>query len=244
MTEVSTQKRRTRMKGLSIGLVGVAVVVLIPLVSACANLDESAERSVSVPVNGATSVRIDVEAGYLEVAGRPGITDVTASGTAYATNTDNLDDVQIVTRSTDTEIVIEVETSWNTKLDLVVEVPDSFQVIIDDASGSIMVTDVAGVQLSDGSGRVEINGVSGDVVVDDDGSGDIDIRNVGRNVQIVDDGSGSITVVDVAGNFHVRDDGSGDITARDIDGDFVVEDDGSGDISYSNVGGRVDIPED
>ncbi len=240
-------------------------VALTAVIAGCvpfATCDETAPRSASVPVLGATSVRIVAGAGYLKIHGQSGVTEVAATGTACARNSGDLDRLQFVTETSGSEIVIEGRTEpRNSRFDVTIEVPDSFQVEIEDGSGEIEVRDVAGVHLDDGSGGADINGVTGEVVVAEDGSGgitiqntggnveivedgsgDITIQNVGGNVEIVNDGSGGITVSDVAGSLHVGDDGSGSITARDIGGDFVVDAAGSGAVRHSGIGGKVDIP--
>ncbi len=223
-------------------LLGLIVTLLFSLVLSCLPGSEIAERSASLPVAGAVSVSIIAESGTLKVQGQPGIVDVSITGTAYARNVRDLERLQIVTRTEGTEIVIELETSpGGSRLDAVIEIPDSLQVKIDDSSGFIEVLNVAGVRLTDSSGDIFISDVSGDVTVDDDGSGNINIQNISGQVEIIEDGSGSIVVTNIAGNFHVGNDGSGNITARDIRGNFTVDHDGSGSISQSNIGGKVEI---
>jgi hypothetical protein len=203
---------------------------------------ETAERSVSLPAAGVMSVRIIAEAGSLKVQGQSGIAEVSITGTAYARNIRDLEKLQIVTRTDGTEIIIETETSpGGSRFDITVEIPDSFQVKIDDSSGFIEVQNVAGVRLTDSSGDINISDVSGDVTVDDDGSGSIEIQNVIGQVDIIEDSSGSIVVTNIDGNFHVGNDGSGNIIARDIRGDFTVDHDGSGSITHFNIEGKVEI---
>lgn len=225
------------------GLLALMIVVSLPLVAGCVSLEVTEGRSASLSAAGVSTVRIHAEAGLLEVVGGSDMTEVSVVGTARARNTEDLDDVQIVTLATDSEIIVELKAPGDTKLDARIEMPDSCQVIIDDGSGSLVVSGVLEAHVTDGSGDVEIRAVGGDVEVED-GSGDITIANVGLNVDIVADGSGDITVSDVAGSVRVRDDGSGDIVAQDVDGDLVVDDDGSGNIRYSNIRGRLDIPND
>ena len=235
------------------------------LLAGCFGYDEAAERSLIIPVIDITSVRINSLAGNLEVSGRSGLTEITANGTAYARNENDLDRLQFVTGTSGSEITIDMLTPptndppTNYKFDAVIEIPDSFQVkIVDtsgdikihntagihitDASGDVQIDKVTGVRITDASGDVLISDVRGDVIVVGDGSGHIDIKNVSGNVEIFGDGSGDITVSGVSGNFHLGDDSSGDITARDIRGDFIVESDTSGSITYSNIDGRVEIP--
>ncbi len=224
----------------------MAAVALAAVLAGCVpfgTCDETAPRSASVPVLGATSVRIVAEAGNLEVHGQSGVAEVAATGTACALNAGDLDRLQFVTETNGSEIVIEARTGpHNSRFDVTIEVPDSFQVEIEDGSGDIDVRDVAGVRLEDDSGDADISGVAGEVVVAEDDSGNLTIQNVGGNVEITEDGSGNIDVSNVDGSFHVGNDGSGDITARDIRGDFVVDDAGSGDVRHSGIGGRVDTP--
>ena len=77
-----------------------------------------------------------------------------------------------------------------------------------------------------------------------DGSGEIDIREVGRDVVISSDGSGGIDIRGVKGNVTVDSDGSGEIDVRDVTGDFIVHNDGSGGINYVSVGGKIRLPRD
>ena len=124
-------------------------------------------------------------------------------------------------------------------ISLVVEMPVSMHLRIDDGSGSMEVENVRGdVYVDDGSGSLRLENVGGFVEVDD-GSGSITIIGVGGDLSI-NDGSGGIDVRGVAGSVTV-DDGSGGIDVRDVERDFTVVDDGSGGVDYSNIGGDVDI---
>ena len=203
--------------------------------------DETAPRSASAAAAGISTVRIIAEAGDLDVEGRLGLTEVEAEGTACASNTSDLDDIQFEVSTSGSEVVIEARTPGNTQFDVTVTVPDSVLVEIEDGSGDIDVRDVAGVRVTDGSGDVDVAGVSGDVVVTDDGSGDLDLSDVAGTVEIEVDGSGDITVADVGGDVRIGSDGSGSIRVSNVAGDFEVGSGGSGDISHNNVGGTVDI---
>jgi DUF4097 and DUF4098 domain-containing protein YvlB len=259
---VSQRSRMKRVLALVV-IVGLAASLL----SGCITLTEgteTADRSVTVPVGGTSSVRIVAGAGSLSVRGKSGLTEITAQGTAYALKESHLDQVEFVTRTSGGEIIVEARTEPSgSRFDITVEVPESFMVEIDDGSGHISVRDVAGVTVTDGTGDIDVDGVSGDAVIKDDGSGDVIIENVtgsvrigsdgtgniavegvGADVEITDDGSGGITASDVDGSFRIGADGSGNIVARDIRGDFEVDRDGSGGIEYSGIGGSVRIPAD
>ncbi len=223
-----------------------AVLMISALLVGCDvfTCDETAERSASAAAEGISTVRIIAEAGSLDVDGQLNLTEVGAEGTACASNTSDLDDIQVEVTTSGSEIVIEARTpNGDAQFDVRVTVPDSVLVEIEDGSGSIDVRDVAGVRINDGSGDVHVAGVSGDLVVVDDGSGGLDLRDVAGTVEIRVDGSGDITVAEVGGDVRIGSDGSGSIRVTDVGGDFEVGDDGSGSISHSNVAGTVDIPD-
>jgi hypothetical protein len=204
--------------------------------------DETAQRSASAAAAGISTVRIIAEAGDLDVEGRLGLTEVDAEGTACASNTSVLDDIQFEVSTRGSELVIEARTpDGNSRFDVTITVPESALVEIEDGSGDIDVRDVAGVRINDGSGDVDVAGVSGDLVVSDDGSGDLDLSDIAGAVEIQSDGSGDITVTDVGSDVRIGSDGSGDIRVSKVAGDFEVGSGGSGDISHNNVRGTVDI---
>lgn len=240
-----------------------AALIVSALLTGCSVLtcDETDERSVSTPSEGIDTVRIIAEAGSLDVGGRPGTNDIAAEGTACASTTGDLEELQFEVTTSGSEVVIEAKTPDNTRFDLRITVPDAVRVKIDDGSGNIEVRDVAGVEITDGSGDVYVAGVSGDLVVTDDGSGDLDLRAVGGGVEVEADGSGGIMIADVEGDVRIGADGSGEIritavggdvrigadgsgsiSVTEVGGDFRVDDDGSGSISFDDVRGAVDIP--
>ncbi len=210
--------------------------------------DVTASRYVTIDAGSATRVRVRTRAGSLRIEGRPGLDQVRASGTAYAGSVSDLDRVTISATRVGTDLVIETDTGagwrdgWG-RLDLLLEVPDSLPLEVDDGSGGIEIYDVAAVELRDGSGGIDIDRVAGDVRVVD-GSGGIDIRAVRGTVVIEDDGSGSIEITDVGQDVIVENDGSGGITVAEVGGDFVVDRDGSGGVRHRGVRGRVDVPRD
>ena len=187
--------------------------------------DFTAPRSADLAVGDATQVTVRARAGSLRIEGRPGLTSVRASGTACAGTADDLDRVELTATRSGSTILIEAHAAETRgRLDLLLEVPDTLPLEIDDTSGSVEISDVAAVDLRDGSGGIDIAGVDGDVRVWD-GSGGIDVSGVGGSVIIEDDGSGSIDVADVGG-------------------DFIVRDDGSGGVRHNGVAGRVDVGSD
>ncbi len=159
------------------GLLPVAAVALAAVLAGCVpfgTCDETAPRSASVPTLGATSVRIVAEAGNLEVHGQSGVAEVAATGTACALNAGDLDRLQFVTKASGSEVVIEARTEpHNSRFDVTIEVPDSFQVVIEDGSFHVG---------NDGSGDITVRDIRGDFVVDDAGSGDVRHSGIGGRV--------------------------------------------------------------
>ena len=210
--------------------------------------DVTAWRAATLDVGDATRVRVRARAGSLRIEGRPGLGEIRASGTACAGSVVDLERVTLTARRVGTELVIETDTGdgWSDGrrrgLDLLVEVPDSLPLDVDDTSGGIEIYGVAAVELRDGAGSIDIDRVAGDVRVVD-GSGSIDIRAVRGTVVIEDDGSGSIDITDVGRDVIIEEDGSGGIAVAEVGGDFIVWQAGSGGVRHRGVRGRVDVPD-
>ncbi|HEX8152356.1 MAG TPA: hypothetical protein VF698_04480 [Thermoanaerobaculia bacterium] len=231
--------------------------------------DHKAPRRLSTPASGVTRVVVIGRAGGLKVEGRSGATEITASGTACSSDSDFLKDMNLVASRSGSELRIEAEIpehsigwfgNWQASLDFTVVVPEGVALVVRDGSGSALIRNVASLDVTDGSGDLEIDDVRGDVRVSDgsggmritnvggnvrleDGSGEIDVRDVRGSVLVDEDGSGSIDVSNVRQSVTVESDGSGGIDVVDVGGDFTVRDKGrSGGIDYSRVSGRVRIP--
>ena len=225
---------------------GVFAFVLMSGLVSCVfdSCAQSAARFDTVPADGISSVRIIAEAGSLDVTGGADVTEVTVEGTACASNSSALEEVELEVREDGSQVVIETKTPGGTaRLDFAVNLPDLMTVEIEDGSGGISVRDVAALTLTDGSGDVDVSGVAGEVRVLDDGSGDLEVRRIGGDVAVDSDGSGEILVSETDGSVYIGSDGSGSITITDVAGDLRIDEDGSGGISHSGVKGVVDIPE-
>jgi len=228
-------------------------------------------RTFSIPADGLTTLRIEAEAGWLEVMGDAESNEVVVEA-EFVGNTYGSDDVEqllsgmeLTHKVIGSVATIEARTessSWNRnpRINLTVYAPSSLDVIIDDSSGDLKVRDFDGslqlddsagdivvdsagtsVKIDDSSGDMLLTGISGALDVEDS-SGNIDIRGAGNDV-VIDDSSGDISVVDVRGSVSVAD-SSGDISVEDVGGDFEVTQDGGGRINYAGVQGTVTIPED
>ncbi|MCH8063325.1 MAG: hypothetical protein IH861_12570, partial [Chloroflexi bacterium] len=245
-------------------VLGPALVAALAGVLAACGLDvvdcsRKAPREVVVSAEGASVVRVVAGAGSLRIEGEQDTDQIVATGTACASRAGDLERVELVAERWDGEILVESRIPVNNaSLDILIRLPRSFNVIVDDSSGLIEVENVASVRIDDGSGSISVKRVAGPVTIDDesgditvsvvfgsvfvkDGSGRITVSDVAGDV-IVEDGSDDIMVFDVEGNFIVRRDGSGDISASDIFGDFIVERDGSGSVTAENIGGRFSAP--
>ncbi len=251
---------------MKIGSAGLACAVSVWLVQpAAADCRYTASREATIDVSAAGIVRVEARQGSLCIEGRAGATDIRATGEACASSASLLEQVQIVADRVGDEVRVRAivpKVGWwgeSAKLDLVVEVPETLPLVVEDSSGDIEITKVAsaevddssgdlsirdvaaGVRVHDSSGAIDIRNVQGLVQVDDS-SGDIDISHAG-SVQIDRDSSGPIDVEDVRGDVLVKHDSSGSIEVRRVGGDFTVERDGSGGIDYADVVGQVRLPD-
>ena len=223
-------------------------------------------RNFDLDASGLSEVFIDAGAGAMVVSGVDGSDEVVVVATIIVDSDDPEEALKFIekrlrldlTRDGDRAVLkAGFSPGWgwdaDAAVDLDVRMPAQLALVIDDGSGLVKVSDVAGaVRIDDGSGAIEIAN-SGDVDIDD-GSGSISLENTGA-VKI-DDGSGSITIVAAAGDVYVEDgsgpidirqvrgsvtvdDGSGDIEIDDVEHDLVIEEEGSGSLHYANVRGSV-----
>lgn len=88
------------------------------------------------------------------------------------------------------------------------------------------------LDLTDGSGHIDIRGLRSTVLVED-GSGELRID--GGAAVTLTDGSGPVVVEHITGDVFIED-GSGDIEVREVGGTVTI-DDGSGSISVRGAGG-------
>jgi DUF4097 and DUF4098 domain-containing protein YvlB len=214
----------------------------------------TAERTAELSTDGIERLEIRAGAGELQVEGESGLRSVHATGQACARSEAQLERVQIqLEREGDTLVLHalpEDDESFNPrnwfggarKLDLTVKVPAALEVDIEDSSGSTRVANVAGAQITDGSGDLEIENLRGGLKLVD-GSGEITIRGVQGSVRI-EDGSGDFSLTKVVGDVIVAADGSGAMEIIDVQGNVTVGNDGSGDIRIELVSGSVRIEDD
>ncbi len=200
------------------------------------SLQETRELELSVSPGG--ELTIEAGAGPLTVQGDDGDAIRVEAGIYQRSANDDYRLVLEADGEDGARLVAEAASSMfgsSDYIDLSVRVPRSMNLRIDDGSGSIRITSIAGdVEIEDGSGSITAEELGGDVRVED-GSGSISIEEVAGDVTI-DDGSGSIDVRSVGGTVTVSD-GSGSITVENA-GDFQLEEDGSGSVDLKDIRSR------
>lgn len=260
------------------GRVGASTILVVTAVFVPTRVqaleDYTSPRNADIDARGARSARVEAGAGSLRIEGQPGLTQVRVRGTARAGRKSRLDVIRLVAERRGDVVFIKVVMPdnrsglWdmvngdgqNMVLDLVIEVPTSLVLDVEDGSGeaqfrntgALTLEDGSGnidvrsangsVRITDGSGNILIDGVDGNVRVDD-GSGEIRGNNITGDFVIGADGSGNIDVRGVGGTVRVEADGSGNIDVGRVAGDFVVVSDGSGSIRHETVKGNVRIPD-
>lgn len=249
-------------------------IATIPLVVA-SNLDAqrgdvTAERSARVNAAGVRIARVEARAGSLRIEGRAGLTEIRARGTARASSRALLDQIRLTAeRRGDAAYVIvdipEIHGDWSdddehASLDLIVEVPKTLALDVEDRSGELeirgvgpldlvdnsgdaTIEDVGGrLRVRDGSGALRIRDVRGDVTLED-GSGGVHLRTIRGSVMVDRDGSGEFEAEDVTGSIRIDRKGSGSVDVARVGGDFIVARKGTGSIEHRDVRGRVEVPE-
>jgi hypothetical protein len=215
--------------------------------------DHTAAREATIDARGARLIRVETGAGELRVLGVDGLSEARVRGTAHASRSGLLDDIKVELRRDGDQLVARsvipaaTHRRWfggsaSRSLDLVIEVPAALEADVTDGSGDVEVRGVSALRIKDGSGELRVLDVHGAVRVQD-GSGDLELSGIGGDAW-VEDGSGNVSAKEIAGSLVIAVDGSGEVTARAVQGDMLVRRDGSGDIDVANVGGRLIVERD
>jgi hypothetical protein len=227
----------------------VIVAAIVPVAANAQWRDDAytSPRNGSVNASGAKRIQIEASAGFLKVKGVAG-NDVKVTGLARASRQNLLAEIKLIAERRGETVYIKADiddrnNGWNDDsyraLDMTIEVPTQLPLEIEDGSGEIEISGTAGVDLTAGSGSIDMRDIGGAVKIED-GSGEIQLRNIRGNVDI-NDGSGEIVARGVTGNLVIDDDGSGSIEGYDVSGSFVVRNDGSGGIKADGIGGDLDV---
>ena len=224
----------------------------------------------AAPTPRARMARVEARAGSLRIAGREGLTEIRASGTARASSRGLLEQIRLT---------VERRGMWRTLLSkapsfvgpgltTTMSMPHSTwwsrcrkaspstwrtgavssrSVALDRSISSttpVMPRSRTGWPSScpDGSGELRIRDVRGDVTLED-GSGGIHLRMIRGSVTVDRDGSGEFEAEGVTGSIRIDSKGSGSVDVAHVGGDFVVSRKGTGSIEHSDVKGRVEIPD-
>jgi hypothetical protein len=115
-------------------------------------------------------------------------------------------------------------------VDYEVSAPRGLRIAGRNGSGDIILNDIATASLDLGSGRIQVRGASGDVVVNT-GSGNINLADVAGGVT-GRTGSGNVRLAGVAGTTTVQT-GSGNIDASDLRGTRTKAHTGSGNVTLA-----------
>jgi hypothetical protein len=221
------------------------VAALVPLILIPASLeaqDFTAPRNATVPVSNARRIEVIARAGTLRIDGRSGTRDVTVRGTARASNRRALDEVQLIAEERDGTIHIEADIPENRdwdddhqSLDLTITVPRDLPIEVSDGSGELEIQNVGPLVLRDGSGEATIEHVGGNLRVKD-GSGSLHIVDVNGDVDVTD-GSGELEIRDVRGGVEIAGKGSGSLRITNVDRSVHIGSKGSGSVDVNHVGG-------
>ena len=204
---------------------------------------EHSEKTLRLDAQSLNQLHADTGAGSLLIQGEVGRTQIEVVAQIY--NREESELILTLEKQGDAaKLVADFDRGFSygnsPYIDLVVKVPASFALTLDDGSGD---TDIQGLQ-----GALRIDDGSGDLFVDngaslvlEDGSGDIRVSNIQGDVR-VDDGSGDMNVSQIAGIVTI-DDGSGDIRVEQSKG-LTIHDDGSGELNINQINGPVNVAED
>ncbi|MGO2371363.1 MAG: DUF4097 family beta strand repeat-containing protein [Pseudoalteromonas prydzensis] len=193
-------------KSLSLLTKSLPIATSLLLLSGCvvhistanANIQQQQQRSISA----AQLQRLDIEseAGSVRVIGSSTATEITVDATIYTVKSDDpyiltleqKSGKAVLTAKNNQSSGMQIYQGNSPSIDLVVTVPSSFSLDIEDGSGDINVQSITGnLKISDGSGSITINNAAGNLKIED-GSGDINLVDITGSVDI-DDNSGSIS---------------------------------------------------
>ena len=211
-----------------------------------------AERSLEMDAQGLSGLDVESHAGSLEIVGEKGLDRIYVTAIVGVPTSDDERAEKIITADLVFTLVRDGDEAvlkgyfrqsfWqmgdSPHVRMEIRVPSHLALKVEDSSGSIKVSDVAGdIEIDDSSGSIRMDDVGGSIDIKDS-SGSITVAGVGESISI-EDGSGSINVRDVGGSVSI-DDGSGSITVRNVEQDLIILSDGSGSLNYSDIHGSVE----
>lgn len=233
------------------------IVFILMLISALTLFASEQIRQEKRTLDGDGIKRLDIEcgAGFLKVNGEKELEQILldAEIIVQGVDEDRMDaflekhlDLRLEKHGSTAKLVARIRSgsgffsrflsSENALVNLTVRVPEAMDLDVSDGSGSIEIRNISGeMDITDGSGSLTIGNIQGNIEVDD-GSGSLSIDRVSGDLDI-NDGSGDVNISDISGDIDV-DDGSGSLILRSIVGNIVI-DDGSGEIEVTEINGDV-----
>ncbi len=206
------------------------------------SLELKETQKLNLSADGIEKIDIKAGAGFLKYKGVKGLSeirvvaDLEVDPDSYRLELNKKGSKAVLIANANTQSFGFVSNS--PKIDLTIEVPASLSVEIDDGSGFIEIEGVSGeINIEDGSGSLEATNVSGDLKIDD-GSGNVILKDIQGNIKL-NDGSGSIEILNVSQSVDI-DDGSGGIDIKSVGGKLDIVD-GSGSMILRNIAGHVTI---
>lgn len=202
-------------------------------------------QQLSLPSNNLEYLTILSGAGSLDIQGSNTATSISVDAIIYTADIDDEYELTLEKSGTQAKLVaqnksnngISFYSGQSPSINLVVTVPNTLNLDINDGSGDIVINEMqSNIDVKDGSGSLSINSAKNLNI--DDGSGSIYVKNVVGDL-VLNDGSGSIDIDNVSGNVAIED-GSGGITIKHINGAVTV-DDNSGDMLIEHIGSSVTI---
>ena len=235
------------MKGKTIILAAGITLAL----SAYAGKDLSFDRQLTLEASRIDGLEVDAGAGHMEILGAD-VDLITVEATIESDKYSSMDDLEEAFAD-DMEFELKRDQGFallkaknkdklfsnpEISIHLTIQVPQSFDLIVDDGSGHMKISDIDGsVEVDDGSGHMELSNIKDEVEIDD-GSGNIELSNVQSSVKI-DDGSGHVIAQNITGDITI-DDGSGEIKLKHMGGNVDIED-GSGEIQANHIAGNFKV---
>ena len=191
-------------------------------------------RQLELSITADTLLRIDAGAGSLSLR-----------GDAEAENIRVEAEIWQLTPRDDYTLTLELDESGAARLvtrtdagatedriDLDIRAPESIRLDVTDGSGSLEIEGVSGpLFVRDSSGSIRIEDTGADITIQD-GSGSLRVENTDGHLRI-EDGSGSVTVSNTAGDVTITDN-SGSISVTDTTGVVAIRD-GSGSIDVDGA---------
>lgn len=197
-----------------------------------------------VAVDGAKSLRLDGWTGSLTIRGKEGATVVHAEGKACSSDAKLLDQISLKAEKSGDAINLQVVHPdrigmVNAYMDLTIDLPANMIATVDKNSGSVLIENIAGLDVTKGSGDLEVRTIKGDLRVKTN-SGSAKVTDV-TGATTYEGGSGDLVLRNLKDKVTIQDKNSGTFTAEDLGGDFEAYEIGSGDMTLVKVAGTVNL---